>query len=394
MSLTSGLHCPRTPLRRFLDRELSAGPRPLRESYRSRHRGELLLPPRPGVGTEAGTVGTAIDYRLRLAFTTAAPVDPAALIGIEQAGGVGRAAGARMQAVGNELTVRLAEVVGNLDLANRELPMDRAQDEEEHLARLLIAAAWYQVNARTAIGFVFTPLAEAALSDPRAFTLCGLLELPSRDMVSDVVDQLHQAATGPLQALRAATRPEACTPGPTFPGTRITADADLIADGALIDFKSTRHPHTLRKVDAWQLLGYLLLDTTDQHRIDSVGFHLTRSDTLISWPVEEYLDLLGACRRDLAAFRAGFEELLHGCTADAEPRDQAETHRVERLLKRLTPQIPPGHCWVCAQPRSSSGQREYCSRWCSVRAQTYRKHGLLPGTDHPSGPVPEEPREI
>ncbi|WP_302185353.1 hypothetical protein [Streptomyces sp. GMY02] len=26
MSLTSGLHCPRTPLRRFLDRELSAGP--------------------------------------------------------------------------------------------------------------------------------------------------------------------------------------------------------------------------------------------------------------------------------------------------------------------------------------------------------------------------------
>lgn len=380
MSLTSGLHCPRTPVRRFLDRELSAGPRPLRENYRARHRGHLLLPPRPGVGTEAGNVGTAIDYRLRLAFTTAAPVDPAALIGIATADGIGRAAGRRMRAVGTELAARLTEVVGHLDLANRELPMDRAQDEEEHLARLLIAAAWYQVNARTSIGFVFTPLATAAMSDPDAFTLTALLELPSRDLVSDVVDQLHQAAGGPLQDLRARTRPEDCIPGPTFPDTRLTADADLIADGMLIDFKSTRHPHTLRKADAWQLLGYLLLDTADHYRIDSVGFHLTRSDTLVSWPVEEYLDLLGACRRDLTALRTAFNELLDGCTADAEPYGREETDRIERLLKRLAPQIPPGHCRVCSQPRPSYGRRDYCSRWCGVRAPTLRKNGLLPST--------------
>ncbi|MFI1035549.1 hypothetical protein [Streptomyces sp. NPDC020951] len=36
----------------------------------------------PGVGTEAGTVGTAIDYRLRLAFTTVKPVDPVAILGM------------------------------------------------------------------------------------------------------------------------------------------------------------------------------------------------------------------------------------------------------------------------------------------------------------------------
>ncbi|MGX1471305.1 UNVERIFIED_CONTAM: hypothetical protein RKD50_000113 [Streptomyces canus] len=36
---------------------------------------------------------------------------------------------------------------------------------------MLIAAAWYQVLARTAIGFAFTPLANAALEDPGAFTL-------------------------------------------------------------------------------------------------------------------------------------------------------------------------------------------------------------------------------
>ncbi|MGP4002881.1 hypothetical protein [Streptomyces sp. 8N706] len=64
MSLTTGLHSPRTPLRRFLDRELSAGPRPLRESFRAQHTAQHVLLPPPGVGTEAGTVGTAIDQRL------------------------------------------------------------------------------------------------------------------------------------------------------------------------------------------------------------------------------------------------------------------------------------------------------------------------------------------
>jgi len=60
----------------------------------------------------------------------------------------------------------LTETVQRLDLANRELPIDRGQDEEEVLARMLIASAWYQVLARTPIGFAFTPLANAALEDP------------------------------------------------------------------------------------------------------------------------------------------------------------------------------------------------------------------------------------
>ncbi|RSS15401.1 hypothetical protein EF914_29675 [Streptomyces sp. WAC05458] len=86
MSLKSGVDNPRSPLRRFLDRELSAGAKPLRESFRSQHRADRVLLPLPGVGTEGGTAGTAIDTRLRLAFTTAAPVDLAAAIGIEQTG--------------------------------------------------------------------------------------------------------------------------------------------------------------------------------------------------------------------------------------------------------------------------------------------------------------------
>ncbi|MFD7446619.1 hypothetical protein [Streptomyces sp. NPDC059909] len=324
-------------------------------------------------GTE---VGTAIDQRLRLSFTTVAPVDEAALTGIEITGRTG--AGLRMRAVGNQLAARLTETVHRLDLDNRDTPMDRAHDEEEDLARLLIAAAWYQIAYRNWTGFTYTPLFIKALEDPGAFTLQRLLQLPHRDMVTDVVAQLYKAADGPLNALRARTWPADCTGGPTFPGARITADADLVVDGLLIDFKSTKHPHTLRKNVAWQLLGYLLLDTADQYRIDTLGLYLSRSGVLTNWSVEEYLDLLGTRRRELAAFRAAFAELLAGCTADVVAHGSEEEDRVCRLLERLAPVIPPGHCLVCAQPLPDSMHRVYCSRWCSMRAPTLRQKGWLP----------------
>ncbi|MFA7764350.1 hypothetical protein [Streptomyces sp. NRRL S-448] len=66
--------------------------------------------------------------------------------------------GLRMRAVGNELAARLAETVHRLDLDNRALSMDRAHDEEENLARMLLAGAWYQVMARNPYGFTYTPL--------------------------------------------------------------------------------------------------------------------------------------------------------------------------------------------------------------------------------------------
>lgn len=381
MSLTSGIHCPRTPLRRFLDRELSAGAHPLRRSFRARDRSCQVLMPGPGVGTEAGNVGTAIDYRLRLAFTTAEPVDHVARLGILLISPFGSEAAVRMREVAEELAARLEETVDRLQLDNRELPMDRAQDEEEDLARLLIAATWYQVKYPTSIGFAFTPLAIATHEDPGAFTLERLLQLPHSDMVADVVTQLYKAADGPLNDLRTRTRSEDCTPAPTFPTDRIAADADLAVDGLLLDFKSTRYTRTLSQAEAWQLTGYLLLDTDDRYRIDTLGLYLSRSGTPASWPVEEYLDLLGACRRRIPAFRAAFTELLEGCTADVEPYEQEEEDRVRELLKRLAPVAAPGQCLVCTQPCPASGRRprSFCSSWCRGRVKFLRNRGLLPG---------------
>ncbi|MFG2540099.1 hypothetical protein ACGFU4_33170 [Streptomyces sp. NPDC048511] len=399
MSLVDGLRSPHTPLRRFLDRELSAGPKPLRDNYRAQHRADHVLLPPPGVGTEAGTVGTAIDQRLRLAFTAAAPVDDASLIGIDLSGGIGgRGAGLRMRAAGNELAVRLTETVRCLDLDNRSQPIAHGQDEEEGLARMLIAAAWYQVLARSPIGFAFTPLAKAALEDPGAFTLTRLLELPHRDLVADVTNQLHAAAHGPLEALRARTRPEDCTGGPTFAGAQITADADLVVDGLLLDFKSARRPLSeMSQRTAWQLTGYLLLDAPDRYRIDTVGLYLTRSATLTSWPVDDFLALLGACRRDLTELRGVFGKLLAGCQGQADARYFAtdeETERVRQLLERLAPVAGPGCCPVCTQPlpEATRRPRKFCTAWCRDRDKVLHRRGLMPGGLHALLPAPRKQR--
>ncbi|WP_439681687.1 hypothetical protein [Embleya sp. MST-111070] len=245
MSLTSALDSPRTPLRRFLDCELSAGVRPLRESFHAQHARPCQLRRPPGVGTEAGTVGTAVDQRLRLAFTAARPVDLATLIGVAScADAAGRTAGRRMRRIGRELVDRLTDTVHALRPDDRDLPMERAHEEEEHLARLLLAAAWYQVAARNLGGFTYTPLFLVASEDPASFTLERLLALPHPDLVADLLAQFYYAASGPLAGLRAATPPARCIGDPPLNTENITADADLLVDGLLLDVKSTGRPGT------------------------------------------------------------------------------------------------------------------------------------------------------
>lgn len=302
MSITQGLSSPQTPLRRFLDRELSAGTRPLRVTYRSQLPTALVLPGE-GVVYEAGTVGTAIDQRLRLAFTSATPVDAAAIIGVDNIQAMGKfladmTAGLApngawdvMEDVGQQLTQQLHTTVAELQPDDRTKPMVRAAEEEEHLTRLLLAAAWYALNCRNPVAFPLTPLCKAAFAAPHEFTFERLLALPHPDLVEDVLAQLHVSGDGRLERLRDQTAPADCLPGPTFDGSaQVSADADLIAGGTLIDFKSTRRVHEFSLVTIQQLLGYVLMDYTDHYKIDAVGVHLTRAGTLITWPLEDYLD--------------------------------------------------------------------------------------------------------
>lgn len=148
---------------------------------------------------------------------------------------------------------------------------------------------------------------------------------------------------------------------------------------------------------AWQLTGYLLFDAADRYQVDTVGLCLSRSGVLTSWPVDDFLALLGACRRELSELRGVFAELLAGCRGQADARYFAtdeETERVRQLLQRLAPVAVPGCCPVCTQALPDSGRRprRFCTSWCRDREKVLRRRGLLPGGPTPLLPAPRKER--
>ncbi|MEY9840662.1 hypothetical protein [Streptacidiphilus sp. EB103A] len=310
LSLTKALRMSGGPLRQFLAKEFPAGAAPLREAFRAKYfpgdrraAERRVLSPPGSLGSEAGTVGTAIDQRLRLAFTAQAPLDEATLRGIEKVLLVvsdPRTAIA-LASVGRDLADLAKGLVEDMSTDDRSNSMGRARDDEDLLARVLVVAAWFAVAQRAGRAFNRTPLARTAARRPDTFTLQHALDLVNHDVVHDILLQFDLAGTGPLGELRAATTREVCHGGPVFSG--MPADGDLLVDGLLIDFKSASEPLKLPENDIHQLLGYLLLDTRDEYGITSVGWYLTRNATLATWSAEDFLDHLGA-RKPLTRLRA------------------------------------------------------------------------------------------
>jgi hypothetical protein len=54
------------------------------------------------------------------------------------------------------------------------------------------------------------------------------------------------------------------------------ADADVIADGILIDFKTGKGRSLVSAKEIYQLIGYALLDIDDRYKITGVGIHALR----------------------------------------------------------------------------------------------------------------------
>lgn len=66
--------------------------------------------------------------------------------------------------------------------------------------------------------------------------------------------------------------------GPTFALSTALggADADLVADGLLLDLKASVTPRIVGRPALWQLAGYALADTPDEHHIRRVGISALR----------------------------------------------------------------------------------------------------------------------
>lgn len=108
--------------------------------------------------------------------------------------------------------------------------------------------------------------------------------------------------------------------GPTFAASRLcSADADLIADGLLLDLKThlgskskTGRSDGLSLLDTYQLLGYVLFDRPDEFDINQVGIYSARYAHLVTWDLDEFMTKLAEGHVDLAAERVTTWELLGG----------------------------------------------------------------------------------
>jgi hypothetical protein len=148
------------------------------------------------------------------------------------------------------------------------------------------------------------PILAAAGDDGRPITVDNLLAAVPRFAVEDLAAMVATARTG-LAELRSSTSPAWVTPGPYFAGSEAVghADADFVAAGLLVDVKATVHPDRLSAFEVYQLAAYALLDWDDKHRLTAVGWYLARSGLLITWPLPDFLRLLGA-RGDIHQLRA------------------------------------------------------------------------------------------
>ena len=107
---------------------------------------------------------------------------------------------------------------------------------------------------------------------------------------------------------------EGFIPNPHFDGSPDVggADADLVVARTLIDIKSTIGSQ-IKNEWLWQLLGYVLLDYSNEYELNKIGFYMTRQSILEIWDLDDVLDgLIDTNRPSLKELRTEFRTVAQG----------------------------------------------------------------------------------
>jgi hypothetical protein len=291
MSLTSHLNDSHSPIYGFM-RERFPNTRGFVRAANKGMKGAATI--RPEEQVDWGTIGTAIDYRLRYYFGVTSPERLIAWQGAAQLklGHVSERAFwvatpneidlmfERMDLVSrtiDEFFRALGGFVGRVRPARRRLP----KEEEERLCRYCVVLACLEQVFRAG-ALPGNPLfAEARGTVPE------LLHTADQAVVDDLCS-LSWAFYKDHEGLLHRT----AVLNPTFDGSMDVggADADLIVDGCLLDIKARVGPRLLQGDDLYQLLGYVLLDYPDRYGIGEAGVYFARQRRMLRWPLE---DLIG-----------------------------------------------------------------------------------------------------
>jgi hypothetical protein len=283
MYITTGLLSkdvkdPKTSIGRYL-RTNFPNVKPLQAEYKTLA-GDLVV---DSLGANAANVGTAIDLIVRLILEPDATPESALAI-------------FPFNATYHEVVNELAALAGE--------PSD---------SEIAARAAWALALCVSAYraGAAWAPLIPEMVQS-NDFTVDTMLEQADDAAIAELValkklaeERLIPKLTGPLSL------------GPTFdlskrgPAQRIAGEADLIAGGLLVDVKTTLapknsaglRPDVLKADNLYQLLGYALLDYSNQYDIQRVGIFSARYGALTEWPLERVTSVMSGRGVDFPAAR-------------------------------------------------------------------------------------------
>jgi hypothetical protein len=275
---------------------------------------EILLPDTED-GYPWGSVGTAVDYRVRFAFPQSVAYadrwDFMAPEGFSLLVDRARELLPPLPAEEGACSQRLSGWAGPFFESLRDLL--RATGGQAVLSPELewgLASHCYVLGLYDAVHRAGTAMPSPLYDVPAMAGVAAISRLCPNGTIADIVAMSH---------LFHRTQSELLTAGRVVLGHGLVggrsvggAGFDLIADGCLIDVKAAKDLRNLTKSAwAWQLLGYALLDLNDALAIRSVGLYLARQGVFVEWSVDDFCGLLGACRpRSLASLRNDFQLAL------------------------------------------------------------------------------------
>lgn len=297
MSLSSHLRDRESPVRAWLETCFPHTRQVSTEANRLVRNGRRACPLSPPAASESDVVGTAVDYLVR------AHLSPTALDGTAAS-----KASWRSQALAHKAMLAEHAAVAR---AKALRPWDRELDQAGWAALCTTCALLAKFEQCFRAGLAASFLVERALdrvaeSDDTA-ALVGLTV--GEGTLADL-GTLGRAAVADHLDLR---RAHVLHLNPTFAQSRALggADADLVYDGTLLDFKATGSVQIIVRRVLWQLLGYALADTADAYGIKAVGVSALRWRRRIIWPLDELTAVLMAeGAPSVAALRAEFAAVL------------------------------------------------------------------------------------
>jgi hypothetical protein len=334
MSLTSRLEDTKSAVRLFMDASFP-NVRPVYAEARPDIAKGAAYTLKPAGDVPWGTIGTALDYRLRyyfavtecqnlVAFKGAARDHPNFIPGLWMdclklmdrlpAG----------QIASHDVAYRDALFFSHLCRSLEELqPVGRllGREDEIKLCRLCVILALYEEVFRMGSD------QRSPLSKIKDDTLAPLLALPPSHWLDDLCAlswSFHENFAPLLEAKRVHLNPKFA--GSTDVGG---ADADLILDGCLIDIKATTSPK-LSLQWLYQLIGYVLLDYEDQYKIRSVAILYARQGFMLKWDLKDLLDQMyrGNTAPDRARLRDEFQQMIK----EDHKRQVHEYHRAKQAV--------------------------------------------------------------